>query len=165
MQMLDQSQETHEANCDNHPASLQRRLTFMQHDFFTPQPVRDANVYFVRQCFHNYNDADCIRILQALVPALECCPSGTPLLINDIVLPEPGRVGAVGAGKEGAGAKMGKVGYTRFEEHGLRQLDIAMLVLLGAKQRTAREFEQLLEKADERLNVSTQALFFYQWGC
>lgn len=43
---------------------------------------------------------------------------------------------------------------TKFEEHGLRQLDIAMLVVLGAKQRTAREFEQPLKRADERLEVS-----------
>lgn len=90
--MLVQGQ-TYNGNCDGDATPPQSRLTFMQHDFFTPQPIRDANVYFVRQCFHNYNDADCVRILQALVPALECCPAGTPLLINDIVLPEPGRKG------------------------------------------------------------------------
>lgn len=137
----------------------------MQHDFFIPQPVRDADVYFIRKCFHNYNDTDCKRILQALVPALACCPTGTPLLINDIVLPEPGREeGAVGAMEEEAGAKKGKVGYTRFEEHELRRLDI-MLVLRGAKQKTARDFEQLVRNADERFNVSRQGLLFStSWG-
>lgn len=89
------------------------------------------------------------------MPALECCPTGTPLLINDIVLPEPGRKRV--ATETGSPGEGGKAGLTKFEEHGLRQLDIAMLVILGAKQRTAREFEQLLKRADERLEVSRLA--------
>lgn len=154
-------------SCDDNPkdrdahanSPTQSRLTFMQHDFFTPQPIRDANVYFFRQCFHNYNDADCVRILQALVPALECCSTGTPLLINDIVLPEPGRVELTGTGA-GLGEEGERGLWTKFEEHGLRQLDIAMLVLLGAKQRTAREFEQVLRTADERFEVRKKDFYF-----
>ena len=45
---------------------LQGRVTFMQHDFFRPQPIHDADVFFVRQVFHNYTTDDC-----AFVPALE----------------------------------------------------------------------------------------------
>jgi hypothetical protein len=117
---------------------LEGRIEFMQHDFFTPQPVTDAACYLIRQVMHNWNDQDCIRILQAMVPAMEKCAPGTPLLINDTILPEPGTM-------------------TRFEEYGLRQMDIMMLVALGAKQRTEKDFKDILHRADPRFQVSPPA--------
>jgi hypothetical protein len=68
------------------------------------------------------------------VPALEKCGRGTPLLINDIVLPESGT-------------------STKFEEHLLRQVDISMMVIFGAKQRTGRDFAKLLHNADPRFEI------------
>lgn len=41
----------------------------------------------------------------------------------------------------------------RFQEHSLRQFDLLMLVVLGAKQRSETEFRQLLKKADDRFEV------------
>jgi hypothetical protein len=111
------------------------RIRFMQHNFFNEQPVVGAAAYFIRQCLHNWKDEDCVKIFQGLVPALEASKPGTPLLINDTILLEPGTA-------------------TRFEEHGLRQLDMMMLVALGAKQRTQAEFRHLLEVADSRYEVS-----------
>lgn len=113
---------------------LQGRVTFQQHNFFDPEPVHDANAFLLRQCLHNYNDSDCIKILSAVIPALEKCNPKTPLLINDIIMPESGTT-------------------TRFEEHHLRQVDMTMLVALGSKQRTEREFKALLEEADARFTV------------
>jgi hypothetical protein len=121
-------------------ADLQGRLTFQQHDFFKPQPVHDANAFLLRQCLHNYNDRDCIKILRAVVPALEKCNPGTPLLINDIIMPESGTT-------------------TRLEEHHLRQVDMTMLVALGSKQRTEREFKTLLKESDPRFEVSSSRLY------
>lgn len=112
---------------------LDGRVTFQKHNFFEPQPVDDAGVLFLRQCLHNYTDKDCIKILKAIVPALERNPS-TKFLINDIILPESG---------DGS----------RFEEHYLRQIDVTMLVLLGSKERTEQEFKDLLKSADHRFEV------------
>ena len=114
--------------------NLYDRVTFMQHDFFNPQPVHDASAFFIRQCIHNWSDGDAVKILRAFVPALEKCPPQTPLLINDTVLPEPNSV-------------------TRFEEHTLRQMDLNMLVVMGAKQRTEKEFRELIKEADKRFEV------------
>ncbi|KAI4098308.1 MAG: hypothetical protein L6R37_006538 [Teloschistes peruensis] len=114
--------------------SLRSRITYAQHNFFSPQPVRDASAYFIRQCIHNWPDSEAIRILRALVPALEICAAGTPLLINDTVLPKLGQ-------------------RTRYEERLLRQLDVAMLVVINAKQRTEREFRDLVKEADARFEV------------
>lgn len=113
---------------------LKGRITFQQHDFFEPQPIHNADAFLLRQCLHNYNDADCIKIIRAIVPALEKCKKGTPLLINDVIMPRSGTT-------------------TRYEEHHLRQVDFCMLVVLGAKQRTEQEFSNLLKEADPRLNI------------
>lgn len=115
-------------------SEVESRVAYMKHNFFDPQPVLDASAFFIRQCVHNWPDQECIKILRGFVPALEKCKRGTPLLINDTVLPKLGQ-------------------KTRFEERGLRQLDIGMMVVLNGKQRTENEFRQLLKQADERYKV------------
>ncbi|KAF4962502.1 hypothetical protein FSARC_9425 [Fusarium sarcochroum] len=113
---------------------IAERVVFMQHDFFSEQPITDASAFFLRQCLHNWNDKGCIRIIRALVPALEKCKPGTRLLINDEVLP-------------GLNEK------SKYEEHLLRQYDMCMFVIFGSKQRTEKEFEKLLKEADPRFKV------------
>ena len=71
------------------PTEVDGRISFMTHDFFTPQLVKGAQVYFFRWIFHNWSDKYCLNILQNLVPALE---PGAQILINDTCLPEPGTV-------------------------------------------------------------------------
>lgn len=71
------------------PKDVADRVTFMVHDFFTEQPVRGADVYFFRWILHNWSDKYCIEICRALIPALK---PGAWLLIQEILLPEPGTV-------------------------------------------------------------------------
>ena len=71
---------------DKVPAAVKDRITFMEHDFFTDQPV-EGDVYLLRAIFHNWPDAYCLKILQKLVPALR---NGAKLVINDSLVPEPG---------------------------------------------------------------------------
>ncbi|KAH8727769.1 O-methyltransferase-domain-containing protein [Phaeosphaeriaceae sp. PMI808] len=116
---------------------ISSRITFQTYDFFTPQPVHSASesiVFLLRQCLHNNNDDDAIKIIQQIVPALERSSRGTRLLINDVVLPDRDVV-------------------TRSEEHYLRQIDVCMMVTLGAKQRSESEWKKLIKAADERLEV------------
>jgi SAM-dependent methyltransferase len=133
-------------------SDVESRVKFMQHDFFQPQSVTDADVYFIRQCLLNWDDDHCVTILKALVPALERKP-GTPLLINDTILPEPGT-------------------RTRYEENSARQVDMLMFVALGAKQRTEDELRRLFEFADRRFRVrpvrkkiSYSSLILWYTGC
>lgn len=58
-------------------------ISFMTHDFFTPQPVV-ADVYLFRWILHNWSDKYCVRILRALVPALK---PGARIVINEHVMP------------------------------------------------------------------------------
>lgn len=71
------------------PKDIADRVSFMTHDFFTEQPVKDADVYFFRWIFHNWADKYCVKILRALKPALK---PGAWLLIQDILLPEPATI-------------------------------------------------------------------------
>lgn len=69
------------------PEDVADRVTFMAHDFFTEQPVKNADVYFFRWVFHNWADKYCVKIVRALIPALK---HGARLLIQEMLLPEPG---------------------------------------------------------------------------
>ena len=111
------------------------RISFTRANFFEPQQYIGAAAYLLRQCTHNWADHDVIVMLKALVPGLEGSPPGTPLLINDMILPEPGTE------------------MSRLWERERRQADMVMLVSFGAKQRTVAEFEALLNQADTRYVV------------
>jgi hypothetical protein len=96
-------------------SDISPRVTFMQHDFFGEQTITDANAFFLRQCLHNWNDGDCIKVIRALVPALEKCKPGTRILINEIILPERNEM-------------------PKYEEYLSRQVDMCMFVVAGAKE-------------------------------
>ncbi|RYP52771.1 hypothetical protein DL768_002122 [Monosporascus sp. mg162] len=116
------------------PGEVSRRVSFMRHDFFESQTVRNVSAVLVRQVTHNWTGEDVVRILRAIIPTLEGSKRPTPLLINDTVMPEPREL-------------------PLHEERVYRNLDMMMFVCLGSKQRTRSEFAALLEKADERFSI------------
>ena len=74
------------------PDNLQSQIKFVAYDFFQEQPVKGADVYFYRWIFHNWSDKYCQKICRALIPALK---PGARLLIQEILLPEPGELSAL----------------------------------------------------------------------
>ncbi|KAI4221808.1 MAG: hypothetical protein L6R36_006626 [Xanthoria steineri] len=117
-------------------SDIDSRISFTKANFFEPQGHKGASAYLLRQCTHNWADHDVVRMFKAVVPGLEGSDEGTPLLINDMILPEPG---------EDVECKGG-----RMWERERRQVDMVMLMCFGAKQRTVKEFEALLHEADAR---------------
>lgn len=115
---------------------VRNRITFREADFFKPQPTHGAAAYLLRQCTHNWTDEYVVKMSRAVVPALEVSKIGTPLLINEIVLPD------------------GTSKMSRIQERHIRQTDMAMLINFGAKQRTKAEFEALLKQADPRFEIA-----------
>ena len=111
------------------------RISFTRANFFEPQQYKGASAYLIRQCTHNWADHDVVTMLKAIVPGLEGSAPGTPLLINDMIIPETGT----------------KV--DRIWERERRQADMVMLVCYGAKQRTVSEFNALLHEADPRYKI------------
>ncbi|KAK1143244.1 hypothetical protein N8T08_006944 [Aspergillus melleus] len=113
---------------------IRDRVSFVQHSFFEPQPQMNAAAFLIRQCTHNWADRHVVTIFKSMVPGLENSSPDTPLLINDIIIPEPGT-------------------WHRHQERIVRQVDMVMLVNCGAKQRTVAEFEALLKEADSRYEI------------
>ncbi|KAJ0107730.1 hypothetical protein J7T55_010337 [Diaporthe amygdali] len=111
------------------------RVSFVQQSFFEPQPYRGAAAFLLRQCTHNWADKDVVNMFKAVVPGLEGSKPSTPLLVNDIVMPEPNTWG-------------------RLDEREVREIDMIMMISFGAKQRTLAEFKVLLAEADLRYEVS-----------
>ncbi|KAF5656781.1 hypothetical protein FHETE_10795 [Fusarium heterosporum] len=56
------------------------------HNFYTPQPVKSARVYFLHSILHDWGAEDGVKILENLKPALK--PGYSKILINEIVLSE-----------------------------------------------------------------------------
>lgn len=62
------------------------RVEFMAHDFFTEQPVKEADIYFLRWILHDWSDKYAIEILQNIVPGLK---KGARVLVSERCLPPP----------------------------------------------------------------------------
>ncbi|KAK3392955.1 S-adenosyl-L-methionine-dependent methyltransferase [Podospora didyma] len=103
------------------------RIAMLAHDFFTPQVTKGADVYYFRWIIHNYSTPYAIKILQNLIPALK---PGARIVINDHCLLEPGQENS-------------------WDESVMRRMDVVMLTLLNAQERTEAEFRQLFKDASD----------------
>lgn len=110
------------------------RVSFMQHSFFEPLPIGDADAFILRTCVLNQCDRHDVTMFRALVLGPERSKPTTPLLINDLVVPAQGTL-------------------TLDSESSLRQIDLIMLAGFGGKLRTETEFGALLRQADERHEI------------
>ncbi|KAL0056835.1 hypothetical protein AAF712_016551 [Marasmius tenuissimus] len=54
------------------------------HDFFTPQPRKDASIFLLRHVVHNWSDEDSIKILTRL---REAALKDTTLIVLEIIMP------------------------------------------------------------------------------
>ena len=111
------------------PAPLATRIQFQAHDMFSTNPVSGADVYYLRHILHDWPDSHAVLILQALVPALK---HGSRILVSDSVIPSPGVL-------------------NKQDEKFVRYLDMQMMVLHNARERSEEDFKHLFEQADPRL--------------
>ena len=72
------------------PEDVQGRVESMQHDFFTPQPVKGADVYFLRWILHDWSDEYGVRILRGVAQGMG---PHSKVVVNEICVPEPGECG------------------------------------------------------------------------
>ena len=62
-------------------------VEMMVHDFFTPQPIKDAKYYSLRTVLHDWPDDKAQAILKNIIPAMG---PDSKILIDDMVLPNTG---------------------------------------------------------------------------
>ncbi|MCJ1343168.1 hypothetical protein MMC31_001360 [Peltigera leucophlebia] len=91
----------------------------MSHDFFTPQPVKGARVYYTHFVLHNWPDAQCRIFLQNLMPAMKVGYS--KILLNELILP--------------------KTNYDSW----IAAVDIHMMSLFAGMERTRQQWIDLLQ--------------------
>ncbi|KAI1848708.1 hypothetical protein JX266_005567 [Neoarthrinium moseri] len=92
----------------------------MSHNFFEPQPIKDAKFYYLRNVLHDWPDDKCVEILKQLSAVLG--PS-SQILIDEMVLPN------TGVPWEAA------------------TIDLTMMSSLGSRERTLKEWYALLDAA------------------
>lgn len=51
---------------ENPSAIAENRVSFMSHDFFTPNPVKGADIYYLRSVLLDWGDDDVVTILENL---------------------------------------------------------------------------------------------------
>lgn len=108
-------------------------VEFQAHDFFTEQPLQGADVYFFRWILHDWSAKYCVKILQALRPALK---HKARIVLMDAILPEPGVL-------------------SPYQERMIRNFDVVMKATYNAKERTEGDWRAIIADADEegRFNV------------
>jgi demethylsterigmatocystin 6-O-methyltransferase len=94
------------------------------HDFMQPQPIRGAKVYYLRNVIHNWNDDNCKVILQQIRDAMA---DDSVIMIDDVVMPQTGATWKQAS------------------------MDIAMMTMLAAMERTEEQFSQVLADSGLRL--------------
>lgn len=115
--------------------AIKSRISFMSHDFFKPQPVVDAHVYFLRMIIHDWPDKEALVILQHLRHVLERNPAAR-IVFMDTVLPQPGTT-------------------TALHEQRLRVRDLMMRQVFNSKEREMEEWKALLDQAGLELSEVT----------
>lgn len=133
----------------NLPEDVRSRIEFMPADFFAEQKVHGADVYLIRWCMHNWSDRYALKILRALVPALE---KGARVIVNDGVLPELKPLGPSWRSAADAELEEGEeeVDAEWAEEKGIRTMDLIVMSALNAREREIDEWKALFKEADER---------------
>lgn len=102
-------------------------VEFQAHDFFEEQPFKGADVYFFRWIMHDWSAKYCVKILQALRPAMK---NGARVVLMETILPGPGVL-------------------TPYQERMIRNYDIVMKVLFNAKERTEEDWREIIADADD----------------
>lgn len=97
-----------------------------EYDFFTPQPIKGAKIYYLRRIFHDWPDAVCLEVLKNIAAGI-IDKAQQRVVIQDDVLP------AKGADAEGAWS------------------DLTMMTLTGA-ERTEKHWRELLGNAGFQLS-------------
>ncbi|KAL9047473.1 MAG: hypothetical protein Q9206_006754, partial [Seirophora lacunosa] len=118
------------------------RVRFMEHDFFNPNPVHGAEVYWLRYILHDWADDYCVRILSAIRAAM--VPRSRILICDQVMNTTNGCAEFRSAPKP---LLANYRYYTRYSH----QRDLCMIGTLNGIERTPAQFEVLIENAGLKL--------------
>jgi hypothetical protein len=110
------------------PQEKPDNVEFQAHDFFEEQPLHGADVYFFRWIMHDWSTKYCVKILQALRPALK---HKARIVLLETILPEPGVL-------------------SPYQERAIRNFDVVMKATFNAKERTEGDWRAIIADADDK---------------
>jgi len=126
------------------------RATFIAQDFFKPQTAQGADVYFLRHVLHNWNDVMACKILKNLTAAMST--NSKVLVCEHVLMPvyasQQARNGAEDSTAFFAPAPL----LANWGASFTSRLDMQVLAVLNARQRTQADFEKLFVAAGLRLS-------------
>lgn len=133
------------------PGALESgRATLQAHDFFEPQPVRDAAVFFMRSILHDWADKFCLQILRQLRAA--AMPETRLVILDSLVsyaCAEEELDGIPGAARPAPPApllpNMGHANIVNYYK------DIHMLEMLNGRERTVTHLRELMQQTGWKL--------------
>lgn len=115
------------------PSDLKSHVSFRTHNMFDPQPV-EADIYMLKWVLHDWPDAESVKILQALRPALK--PGARIIFIDYVGKQEPSDE-ELPRSIQGFGTAT----------------DLRMMALFNAKERPVEAWKDIFKQADERFDV------------
>ncbi|KAI1779177.1 S-adenosyl-L-methionine-dependent methyltransferase [Hypoxylon cercidicola] len=114
----------------------------MAHDIFTPNPVRGADVYWLRAILHDWSDDYCIGILKSIK---ESMGPKSRILICDPVMNTTFGCPEIRAAPS---PLLSNYGYHGRYYH---NRDLGLMATMNGIERTPAELKELFEKAGLRL--------------
>ncbi|KAI1375063.1 sterigmatocystin 8-O-methyltransferase [Hypoxylon crocopeplum] len=118
----------------NLPEDVKDRVSFVEHDFFQPQPVQ-ADIYIFKMILHDWPDHEAARILRALIPALK--PGARVILFEYI-------------GNQGE--TEGPALPRSIQQMGTAT-DLRLMALFNGKERPVDAWAKIFRDADERFEM------------
>lgn len=128
-----------------------RQVTIQAHDFFSSQPIKDADIFLLRYILHNWPDSKAVVILKRLREA--ATPGKTKVVVIDGIIQYACAVdrkeihGAESILFEGERSKVpeGLLPNLGRAEARNYYLDLTMFAGFNAQERTLRDYIQLME--------------------
>ncbi|KAL3431736.1 S-adenosyl-L-methionine-dependent methyltransferase [Aspergillus tetrazonus] len=119
------------------------RVQFMEHNFFQPNPVKGADVYWLRGILHDWSDSYCVQILSALRTSM--APTSR-ILVCDQVMNTTAGCDEIPPAPSPLPANYGY--YMRYPHH----RDLAMMSIINGIERTPAQFTELVKQAGLKVN-------------
>ncbi|KAI0179996.1 sterigmatocystin 8-O-methyltransferase [Hypoxylon sp. FL1284] len=117
------------------PEDVKDRVSFVEHDFFQPQPVQ-ADIYIFKMILHDWPDHEAAKILRALIPALK--PGARVILFEYI-----------GNQGETEGPPLPR----SIQQMGTAT-DLRLMALFNGKERPVDAWAKIFKDADERFEMA-----------
>lgn len=139
-------------------AIAEKRVEFCPHDFFEVNPIKGADVYWLRYVMHDWSDDFCVRILAGIKPSMG--PRSRILICDQVMNTTLGTEELAAAPaplpanwvRDTWKSMIKRLTYQGYYTRYSHQRDLAMMALLNGIERTPREFRNIIEKAGLKLH-------------